>query len=134
LHRIAPEVVAGRIAAARKQWDTATLHLDRAIRYEDALIYQEPHDWHAPVRQNLGKVLLAAGRPAEAEVVFWEDLKRNPENGWSLTGLLEALRAQKKADDAAHVEGRLQKAWKNADGTRGSTTGSDVVLQSGRRR
>lgn len=113
--RIAPEVVAGKIAAARKDWDKATLHLDRAIRYEDALIYQEPHDWHAPVRQDLGNVLLAAGRPAEAEVVFWEDLKRNPENGWALSGLLDALRAQKKSAEAAHVEARLRKAWKNAD-------------------
>jgi tetratricopeptide (TPR) repeat protein len=115
--RIAPEVVAGRIAAARQEWDEATLHLDRAIRYEDALLYQEPHDWHAPVRRDLGNVLLAAGRPAEAEVAFWEDLKRNPENGWSLTGLLAALKAQNKHDDARLVEVRLRKAWKTADGT-----------------
>ena len=112
--RIAPEVVAGHIAAARKDWDKATLHLDRAIRYEDSLLYQEPHDWHAPVRVDLGNVLLAAGRPGEAEVAFWEDLKRNPENGWALTGLAAALKAQKKLDDLKLVEARLQKAWKSA--------------------
>jgi tetratricopeptide (TPR) repeat protein len=112
--RIAPEVVAGHIAAARKDWDKATLHLDRAIRYEDSLLYQEPHDWHAPVRVDLGNVLLAAGRPGEAEVAFWEDLKRNPENGWALTGLAAALKAQKKFDDLKLVEARLQKAWKSA--------------------
>ena len=123
--RIAPEVVAGKIAAARKDWEKATVHLDRAIRYEDALIYQEPHDWHAPVRQDLGRLLLAAGRPGEAEVVFWEDLKRNPENGWSLSGLLEALRAQKKTEEAAQVQARLQKAWKNADVKRTSTEAHD---------
>ena len=77
------------------------LHLDRAVRYEDALIYQEPADWHAPVRQNLGAVLLEAGRADEAEAVFWEDLKKNPENGWSLFGLMQALKAQGKNDDAA---------------------------------
>lgn len=49
------------------------------------------------------------------EVVFWEDLKRNPENGWALSDLLDALRAQKKSAEAAHVEARLQKAWKNTD-------------------
>jgi tetratricopeptide (TPR) repeat protein len=129
--RIAPEVVAGKIAAARKDWDRATLHLDRAIRYEDALIYQEPHDWHAPVRQDLGRVLLAAGRPGEAEVAFWEDLKRNPENGWSLSGLVEALQAQKKTDEAAHVEARLRKAWKDADGKRMTTAAEEVALKSG---
>ena len=91
------------------------LHLERAVRYEDALIYQEPPDWHAPVRQNLGAVLLAAGRPDEAETVFWEDLKQNPENGWSLFGLAQALKAQGKNDDAAAVEARFKKAWKEAD-------------------
>ena len=113
--RIAPEVVAGRIAAARKDWDTATLHLDRAIRYEDALVYQEPQDWHAPVRQDLGNVLLAAGRPAEAEVAFWEDLKRNPENGWSLKGLALSLAQQRRTEEAAAVEQQLAKAWQHAD-------------------
>jgi tetratricopeptide (TPR) repeat protein len=113
--RIAPEVVAGEIAAKRQQWDAATLHLDRAIRYEDALIYQEPADWHAPARQNLGAVLLAAGRPGEAETVFWEDLKKNAENGWSLFGLVEALKAQGKNAEAAEAEARFTKAWKDAD-------------------
>ena len=113
--RIAPEVIAGEIAAKRKDWDRAILHLDRAIRFEDALIYQEPPDWHAPVRQNLGAVLLEAGRPDEAEVVFWEDLKKNPENGWSLFGLMQALKAQGKKQEAQQVEARFRKAWKNAD-------------------
>ena len=106
--RIAPEVIAGEMAAKRKEWDAAALHLDRAIRYEDALVYQEPADWHAPVRQNLGAVLLEAGRPDEAEAVYWEDLRKNPENVWSLAGLLEALKAQGKKDDAARVEARLR--------------------------
>ena len=108
--RIAPEVIAGEIAAKRKEWDAATLHLDRAIRYEDALIYQEPPDWHAPVRQNLGAVLIEGGRPDEAEAVFWEDLKKNPENVWSLGGLLQALKAQGKKDEAARIEARLMAA------------------------
>jgi tetratricopeptide (TPR) repeat protein len=113
--RIAPEVVAGEIAAKRQQWDTAALHLDRAIRYEDALIYQEPSDWHAPVRQNLGAVLLQAGRAGEAEAVYWEDLKKNPGSGWSLYGLWQALKAQNKPDEAALVEKRFREAWMHAD-------------------
>jgi tetratricopeptide (TPR) repeat protein len=113
--RIAPEVVAGEIAARRKQWNTALLHLERAVRYEDGLIYQEPSDWHAPVRQNLGAVLLAAGRPDEAEAVFWEDLRKNPGTGWALYGLMQALKAQNKTDDAALVEARFKAAWKDAD-------------------
>jgi tetratricopeptide (TPR) repeat protein len=113
--RIAPEVIAGEIAAKRKDWDKATRHLERAIRYEDALIYQEPADWHAPVRQALGAVLMEAGRPDEAEAVFWEDLRKNPESGWSLFGLTQALRMQGKTEEAAGTEARFQKAWKDAD-------------------
>jgi tetratricopeptide (TPR) repeat protein len=113
--RIAPEVVAGEIAARRKEWDKATLHLERGVRYEDALIYQEPPDWHAPVRQNLGAVLLEAGRADEAEAVFWEDLRKNPGNGWSLFGLVQALKAQKKTDEATRVDARFRKAWKDSD-------------------
>lgn len=113
--RIASEVIAGEIAAKRKDWDRAVLHLDRAIRFEDSLIYTEPHDWHAPARQNLAVVLLAAGRPDEAETVLWEDLKRNPEHGWTLSLLARALRAQDKSDEAAAIETRLKKSWRDSD-------------------
>jgi tetratricopeptide (TPR) repeat protein len=113
--RIAPEVVAGEIAAKRKDWDRAILHLDRAVRYEDALVYQEPPDWHAPVRQNLGAVLVQAGRADEAEAVYWEDLRNNPGNGWSLRGLMQALEAQGKKDEAELVRKRFVEAWKDAD-------------------
>ena len=99
------------------------LHLDRAIRYEDALIYQEPPDWHAPVRQNLGAVLLAAGRADEAEAVFWEDLKKNPENGWSLVRAGAGAegagqgRGGRGGRSAIHesVEGRRRQADDGAD-------------------
>jgi tetratricopeptide (TPR) repeat protein len=113
--RIGAEVAAGEIAAKRKDWDTALLHLERAVRYEDALVYTEPHDWHAPARENLAAVLLAAGRADEAETVYWEDLKRHAESGWSLRGLLKALTAQGKHEEAALVEARLRKAWRDAD-------------------
>jgi tetratricopeptide (TPR) repeat protein len=115
--RIAPEVVAGEIAARRGDWDAATQHLERAVRYEDSLVYQEPADWHAPVRQTLGAVLLEAGRPDEAEAVFWEDLRKNPENGWSLFGLKQALDAQGKTAEAAHAAARFATAWADADVT-----------------
>ena len=115
--RIAPEVIAGEIAAKHKDYDRAVMHLERGVRFEDALVYQEPPDWHVPVRQNLAGVLLAAGRADEAETVLWEDLKRNPEHGWNLTLLARALRAQDKTDAAAQIEARLARSWKEADAT-----------------
>ena len=114
---IAQEVLAGEIAASRKSYDAAVAHLERAVRLEDALVYTEPSEFHYPPRHSLGAILLAANRPAEAETVYWEDLKRNRENGWALYGLMQALKAQNKNDDAALVEGRLKKAWARADVT-----------------
>jgi tetratricopeptide (TPR) repeat protein len=114
---IAVEALAGELAARQGHFDEAISHLDRAVRLEDALEYVEPPDWHYPVRHSLGAVLLQANRPAEAEVVYWEDLRRNPENGWALFGLKESLRAQGKNAQAADIERRFQQAWARADMT-----------------
>jgi len=114
---IAKEVLAGELSAKRGDYDNAIARLHRAILLEDNLIYNEPPDWHVPVRQSLGAVLLSAGRADEAEAIYWQDLERNRENGWSLFGLLQSLRAQGKAEQAAAVEKRFRKAWKRADVT-----------------
>ncbi len=112
---IAPEVLAGELAAARKDWDRAIGHLERAVRLEDGLDYTEPAEWHYPPRHALGAVLLEAGRAGEAATVYWEDLKRNPENGWALLGLAQALAADGKTEEAALARRRFEKAWARAD-------------------
>jgi predicted Zn-dependent protease len=114
---IADEVLAGEIDSANKKYDTAVSHLERAVRLEDALVYTEPSEFHYPPRLALGAVLLAAGRPAEAETVYWEDLRRNRDSGWSLFGLMQALKAQGKTDELALIEARFKKAWAHADVT-----------------
>lgn len=112
---IGPEVLAGEIALARGQFDSAIAHLERAVHLEDGLAYTEPPEWQAPARLTLGAMLLEAGRPAEAETIYWEDLQRNRNNGWALYGLLQALHVQNKNDRAALVEARFKEAWKRAD-------------------
>jgi tetratricopeptide (TPR) repeat protein len=113
--RVAREVLAGDLALRRQDFTAAIATFDRAARLEDALVYTEPPDWHAPVRHWLGAALVEAGRHAEAETVYWEDLRRNRDNGWSLTGLRQALAAQGKKEEAALVDERLKKAWTRAD-------------------
>jgi tetratricopeptide (TPR) repeat protein len=115
--RVSKEVLTGDIAARQKDFATAIASFDRAVRLEDALIYTEPPDWHAPVRHWLGAALLEANRAAEAETVYWEDLRKNPDNGWALFGLQQALVAQKKSDDASAVGERFKKAWTRSDVT-----------------
>ena len=113
----AVDVLSGEIAASRKDFDRAITLLDKAVRLEDSLVYTEPSEFHYPPRHALGAVLLEAGRAAEAETVYWEDLRRNRENGWALFGLMQALRAQGKTTDATLTEARFKKAWARADFT-----------------
>jgi hypothetical protein len=105
----------GEIAYRKGDLDTAVARLREAVKREDALKYDEPPDMTVPSRHALGAVLLAAGRPKDAEAVYLEDLLRYPENGWSLQGVARALRAQKKAKEAAGFEARFKKAWSRAD-------------------
>jgi tetratricopeptide (TPR) repeat protein len=114
---IAVEVLSGEMAAKQGDYDKAIARLHRAVLLEDNLIYNEPPDWHVPARQSLGAVLLEAGRAAEAEAIYWQDLERNRENGWSLFGLMQSLRAQGKEEQVVLVEKRFRKAWSQADVT-----------------
>jgi tetratricopeptide (TPR) repeat protein len=112
---IAQEHLAGEIAAKQGRTDEAVVRLQTAIQGEDSLTYDEPPAWYMPLRQRLGAILLAAGRSVQAEKAYREDLRRRPENGWSLYGLTQSLRQQNKAKAAAQVEERFENAWKTAD-------------------
>src|SRR5215213_5257774 len=76
---LAARIVEGELAARERRYEEAVASLTGAVAMQDAQRYNEPATWHYPVRQSLGAVLLAAGRPAEAEAVYREDLRRNPE-------------------------------------------------------
>jgi len=77
----------------------------------------EPPTWHYPVRQSLGAVLLDAGRLEDAEAVYRDDLVSWPNNGWSLFGLLQTLRARGRTREADEIEARFEKEWARADVT-----------------
>ncbi|MCA9771261.1 MAG: hypothetical protein KC466_02565 [Myxococcales bacterium] len=59
---LAARVAAGESAVARGDIDGAIERFKAAIAAEDGLRYDEPPPWYPPVRQTLGRVLLAAGR------------------------------------------------------------------------
>ncbi|MFU8763488.1 MAG: hypothetical protein ACNA7T_03135 [Haliea sp.] len=113
--QVAERVLAGELASARGEGEAALAALREAVALEDAIPYDEPPGWHAPVRQTLGAVLLGLDQPQAAEAVYREELRRNPENGWSLYGLNEALAAQDQAEAAAEVQARFEQAWAHAD-------------------
>jgi len=114
---IAVHALMGEIATRSGKLDEGIAHFREALKIEDAGLYFEPPKWYYPIRQSLGAALLKAGQGAQAEAVYREDLKRFPENGWSLFGLAAALRAQGKSAEAAAVDRRFAKAWSAADVT-----------------
>lgn len=112
---IATRVLEGETLAQSGQFDAAIAALRQAAQLEDQLRYDEPPDWIQPVRHTLGAVLLRAGKSAEAEAVYLEDLRRFPENGWSLLGMRDALQAQGKEAEARQAGSRFKQAWRKAD-------------------
>jgi tetratricopeptide (TPR) repeat protein len=113
--KIAQAVLEGEILAEQQDYEAAIVRLERAVSLEDGLNYTEPKDWYLPPRQVLGAVLLTAGKAAEAEQVYREDLQFHPQNGWSLYGLVQALRAQGKKADAETTQEQFSAAWSDAD-------------------
>lgn len=90
-------------------------HLQKAVVVEDALPYMEPAFWPIPVRPTLDATLLQAGKFAEAELVFREDVQRWLRNGWGLFGLEQSLRVQGKTDSTDSVQPEFNEAWQRAD-------------------
>src|SRR5262249_50277952 len=115
--QIAEDVLAADVAARRGHTDEAVRLLQDAVAAEDALPYTQPPPWYQPVRHRLGAVLLHADRLPEAEAVYREDLRRNPDNGWALNGLAATLRREGRTAEAAAVEERQHQAWARADVT-----------------
>jgi len=115
LVRIAALTLQADLAALDGRHGEAVALLQQATAVEDSLVPDEPHLWLAPTRHALGAALLDAGRAAEAERTYRQDLKHYPDNGWSLVGLARAVAVQGRADEARATEARFRRAWRDAD-------------------
>ena len=113
--QICAEALAGELALARGDTENAIRLLEEGVAHQDSLKYNEPPDFHYPVRQSLGAAYLAAGMPEKADAVYRADLQEFPENGWSLFGLEQSLRAAGRDDDADGVHTRFERAWSWSD-------------------
>lgn len=115
LIKIAYKVTKGELEAKKKNYNAAIVHLKKAVEFEDALRYDEPPTWFYPCRQNLGAVLIEAGKYSEAEKVYRENLADIPDNGWGLFGLHQALLNENKTKEAEEVQKKFEEAWKYSD-------------------
>ncbi len=115
LLQIADDLLQGEIAFAGKDNATAIAKFTAAVAGQDALPYTEPPFWYYPTRQSLGAALLKAGKPVEAQAVYEKDLQQYPHNGWSTFGLIAALEAQGKTEQAATHREHFKSMWQLAD-------------------
>src|SRR6201987_3725190 len=113
--KIVTPMLNGEILVREGDVEGGLAELRKAVAAEDALNYDEPPGWILPVRHSLGANLMQAGRYAEAEQVYRDDLARLPENGWSLYGLARCLQLEGERNEASAVQERFQKVWANAD-------------------
>ena len=112
---VATHLMNGEILVAEGAVDGAVAHLKAGIKAEDALRYSEPPDWIQPVRHTLGALLLKEGRYREAEDVYRADLKKLPNNGWSLYGLSVCHEKAGREDQAIAARKRFEDVWAQAD-------------------
>jgi len=117
LLQVAERSLSANLAQREGRLDDAVGAFRKGIEVEDNLIYDEPTAWALPLRQQLGAVLLAAKRNKDAEQAFRQDLVRFPNNGWSLHGLAEALRAQGRTREADEIAAAFRKVWAKSDVT-----------------
>ena len=112
---LARKMMMGELLFREGQHDEAFRLLREAVALEDQLIYDEPPSWLQPIRHALGALLMGAGRHAEAEAVYQEDLAKNPRNGWGLLGLEKARRMQRKTEGLAEIVRQRKASWARAD-------------------
>lgn len=115
--KVAAHMMNGEILLAERKYDACIAELRKGIVAEDQLGYDEPPDWLQPVRHTLGAVLVKIGRFPEAERVYREDLKRLPNNGWSLYGLAKCLKRLGRDKEAVTYEAQFARVWAKADMT-----------------
>lgn len=109
--RVATHHMNGEVSVAEGMTDRAVAHLRAAVEAEDALNYMEPPDWIQPSRHTLGALLVREARFAEAAEVYEQDLKKLPNNGWSLFGLALCREKLGQAEEAAALRARFEKSW-----------------------
>lgn len=106
-------ILEGEIQRQEGDLKAAISSFERAAKFEDEFVYDEPEPLPFSARHWLGAALLDANRPADAERIYTEELAIHPHNGWSLFGLRQALAAQGKP--TTDVEKELTQAWARAD-------------------
>jgi tetratricopeptide (TPR) repeat protein len=106
----------GEIAYRDGALEHGFAELRKAVELEDNLHYDEPWGWMQPTRHALGALLAEQRQFDQAEQVYRDDLKRHPQNPWSLRGLHECL-IERQSPEAEETLRQLQNATEHCDFT-----------------
>ncbi len=90
--RVARYILLGTIAEKENDPGAALNYYKIAVTTEDSIVYNEPRDWLVPARHYYGNLLRQLKKNKRAVRVFRDDLKVQPKNYISETGLKNALR------------------------------------------
>ena len=110
---IAANILEGEILRSVGDTPGALAKFEAAVKLDDTIVYDEPEPLPFDARHWLGAMQLDAGMPAAAEATYRTELKEHPNNGWSLLGLQQSLKAQGKP--TADADAVLEKAWARSD-------------------
>lgn len=106
-------ILEGEIFWNKGELDKAEESFKQSIQYYDALAYDEPEPIPFSPRHWYGALLLEMENYERAIDVYRKELGHHPNNGWSLFGIQQALKAQKKNDPK--IDAQFQKSWKRSD-------------------
>jgi tetratricopeptide (TPR) repeat protein len=106
-------ILEGEIYRSNGDLNQAITSLERATALYNGLVYDEPEPLPFAAQHWLGAALLEAKRYPDAERVYREELKKHPQNGWSLFGLKAALDGQGKP--SGEVATQFARSWARSE-------------------
>ena len=106
-------ILLGEIYFDEGMWEKSLDAFGSAVMAEDSIGFNEPEALPFSARHWLGSALLKLKMFAEAEKVYREELLDHPNNGWSLYGLKESLKAQNKEQE--QIEVQFNNSWSRSD-------------------
>lgn len=106
-------ILEGEILWAAGNLDRAKESFEKAIKYYDALAYDEPEPVPFSPRHWYGALLIEMNEFDKAVSVYRKELEHHPKNGWSLYGIQQALKAQERSD--TQINTQFSESWNRSD-------------------
>lgn len=109
------DLLRGLVSAAEGKLPAAKDWLQQAKQKQQKLGYQEPPTISTPIDEELGWLLVEAGKYKQAFESFEQALQARPESGFLFYALAHTSNMLNDRKAAARYQAKLQKAWEQAD-------------------